>query len=528
MANRRIAAPSCPLNHLNTRIRSYGVRHTGKGLVRRWRCEPRDGAGDPHVFTVVVEPTTEVRVVLDDVIAPPSCPLGHEGTKVIRRGSYKTAAGLRQRYLCESPDGTFHRFTAVLPRAQVAVDVHCDDCGLPTPSNSGSEATARRNTFPMRVVFQTLRDLSEGRSYAAASLWALEASGKPRGRSRKAAASSGEDSPDRDAKAHWHVAVDIMEEFAPFITERAIAGIAEEESGFRERGLPIIYTADQSDVFRNYIRSKHLKTSAQVWSSLVLTRVRWEAGPRGRSNRLLRVRALPSGTQAAWELVLSEVDAPDFLICDGATAISNAAAVVWGGKTVIVPCLYHAMRNIERAITPRKQKLPEKVSDHLFSLSSDFLAEQGPSSIPGWFDELEQVMAAEELPLQALWKIRPTYESLLQRTATVAVEHQKPFVPLSNAGAEALIQSHVSKLTDRRGPMFTNLPRTNLLGDLMVAGTNGYLNDEHALAVAIRASNRDAGGWAPPPRALNEPLGAKSLRNPRVIRELRSAAGVQS
>jgi len=38
--------------------------------------------------------------------------------------------------------------------------------------------------------------------------------------------------------------------------------------------------------------------------------------------------------------------------------------------------------------------------------------------------------------------------------------------------------------------MFSNLPRTNLLGDLMVAGSNGALLNQHEVIRAIRDTAR--------------------------------------
>jgi superfamily II DNA or RNA helicase len=243
-----------------------------------------------------------------------------------------------------------------------------------------------------------------------------------------------------------------------------------------------------------------------------------------RSNRLVRVRALPSKNQSAWALVFSELDAPGFLVCDGATAIANAASEVWGASTVIVPCYYHARVKIRENILPKGMTMPQKVSDYLYTLTGALMAAEGPACIGPWFDGLEQVMSGAGLPLDGLWNVRDFYKPVLRQTAAVAQKYRHPMVPISNAGAEALIADWVEKMTSRRGAMFTNLPRTNLLGDLIVAGSNGYLDNQHAITQALRAYTREGDGWTPPPRAMNEPVGAMGLRDPRVVEHLRKVA----
>lgn len=216
---------------------------------------------------------------------------------------------------------------------------------------------------------------------------------------------------------------------------------------------------------------------------LVVSRTRWEPSTTraNRSSRLLRVRALPKRTQRAWELVLGELAPPDFLVCDGASAIRNAAAAVWADETQIVPCTYHALTNITAGLTVVKTPLPTKVTDHLRSLTRDAMSEHGPGLVSEWFDELEILLAGAGLPIDSLWNLRALYEPLLKESAVVAKTHTNPRVPISNAGAEILISNWVKPLVDRRGPMFTNLPRTNLLGDLIVAGSNGALLNARAV-----------------------------------------------
>jgi len=382
-----------------------------------------------------------------------------------------------------------------------------------------------------------LKDLSEGRSYTATSLRALEVMNRPIGKVRSTSARESDAepskalavrkrkaaSPVRDGRAHWHVSADILEAFGPLITERAFSMIDEEEASFRADGLPIVYMADDLDVKRTYARSREYTMSPSVWSMLVVSRTKWQQRGTivGRSNHLLRVRALPNRTQAAWELAFSELAAPDFLICDGASAISNAAAAVWGETTTVIPCIYHALLNIEKGITPKGTVLPTKVFDELKSITRETLRTRGPSMVGDWFDGLEIVLEASELPVDALWNLRRYYQPLLETSARIARDHNDPMVPISNAGAEFLIDRWVKPVVERRGPMFTNLPRTNLLGDLIVAGSNGALINARTIADAVRDDSRQHEGWAPPVRELAEPKGALGLRDPRVIEFLR-------
>jgi hypothetical protein len=79
-------------------------------------------------------------------------------------------------------------------------------------------------------------------------------------------------SPDREQKAHWHISADILERFAPVVTEPAFAAMSLEEAADREAGLPVVYFADQVPVKRGYARSSSLNSSPVVWTALVVTR----------------------------------------------------------------------------------------------------------------------------------------------------------------------------------------------------------------------------------------------------------------
>lgn len=530
MARKRIPTPACPAGHSRTRIHSWGTRTSKSGITRRFRCEPEvAGEFTAHVFTVLVKPTKLNKKLLDAVVPLPDCPYSeHNGvTKVYRRGTYTTRNGKKQRYWCHNPaTGTSHTFSAVLPRSLVADETCCADCGVPTPLNAGTEASARRNTYPVSVIFTTLRDLSQGESYTSSSLKALEALSQPTGRTRSIANVTPDVlnalnpvGPERDGRAHWHISADILEMFAPIVTQAAFTKIDAEDANFRALGLPVVYVADSYEIKRNYKRSSRRTTSPVVWNALVLSRTKWsDSSGVDYRNRLLRVRALPAARQASWELVFSELThAPDFLVCDGAAEIANAARVVWGAAVQVIPCSYHAQVNITKGIAPKGVTLPQKVVDHLYALTRKEMERGGAGTVKTWFDELEILIDGAGLPLDAFWNVRGRYEPLLNTTADVAKNNIAPKVPISNSGAEALIRRRVKKLTEHRGPLFSNLPRTNLLGDLVVAGDNGALSDQHTVGTAIRDASRASHGWAPPTRTFDEPLGALALRDPNIV-----------
>jgi hypothetical protein len=297
-----------------------------------------------------------------------------------------------------------------------------------------------------------------------------------------------------------------------------------EEAAYRAEGLPVLYFADEVAVKRDYARSATLTSAPVVWTALVVTRTSWErdkdGNVTGRSSRLVRVRALPNASTEAWRLVLAELDAPAFLVADGAAAIEKAATAVWGKKTTFVPCMFHATRNIKGELTPPRGRLADKVRDHMFRLSRDLMRDGGPKAVSTWFDELEDAAAAADLPADLVAAQRRRYEPLLRRTALVAQRHNDPEVQVSNSAVEAQIRAWVKRLTTRRGAMFSNLARTNLLGDLIDAAANGALLDQHEVARTLRKASKCTGGWAPPPRALTEPAGVLGLRDAFSVTEL--------
>ncbi len=164
--------------------------------------------------------------------------------------------------------------------------------------------------------------------------------------------------------------------------------------------------------------------------------------------------------------------------------------------------------------------MPDKVRDHIYTLTREAMAASGPAAVTSWFDDLELLVESAQLPIEPVAALRAQYQPLLRRSAVVAQKHSNPKVPISNASVENQIDAWVDKLTRRRGAMFSNLARTNLLGDLIVAGANGALLRQHEVVQQLRDASRATNGWAPPPRALVEPAGTYALRDASSVVEL--------
>ena len=154
----------CP-SHRSATVSSMGTRQTPTGPRRRYRCQPL--LGKPHTFSVALDDDGEVQE--RNRSAPPKCPRGHVGGKVVRDGTYGIRTPQpRQRYLCAPADGsTRHRFTPPLPRDHVHEQEHgCVECEELRGVHHGETAVARRHSWPTRIVARALTQLADAGSYA--------------------------------------------------------------------------------------------------------------------------------------------------------------------------------------------------------------------------------------------------------------------------------------------------------------------------------------------------------------------------
>jgi hypothetical protein len=117
--------------------------------------------------------------------------------------------------------------------------------------------------------------------------------------------------------------------------------------------------------------------------------------------------------------------------------------------------------------------------------------------VGGW-DELEVMVKALPAPLLGLVDQRHLYEGRVG--AALPILGKQPQLPASNAAVEAQIRLTLEPFVENRGHRYRNLARTNFLCDLAVCRSQGLFSDPDKLAALIRASNEDAGGWAPQPR----------------------------
>ncbi|MCU1607250.1 MAG: hypothetical protein JWP46_3715 [Modestobacter sp.] len=186
-ARRSVPAPACPNGHAGA-----GPCSRGQAVEARSDTSvPLPLRGDDergvHYFTVLTQPKADARLLIDQVVSAPACPRpGHGGRYVWPNGTYKTAAGERQRYRCVSrkDDTDVHTFSAELPRAVVEDDTCCSDCEVLTPRHAGTEAASRRLNVPTPVIVSVLRELADGHAYTAVSKRALEQMKRPTGRVR--------------------------------------------------------------------------------------------------------------------------------------------------------------------------------------------------------------------------------------------------------------------------------------------------------------------------------------------------------
>lgn len=111
----------------------------------------------------------------------PACPRpGHtaaQGYRVSRDGRYgRSPASPRQRYRCTAPDGTFHRFTPLLPR-ETTHGGSCPECEAHVGVHAGP-AVVRTYRHRLHLVAEALAAVGRGVTYQDASQRARAAAGR--------------------------------------------------------------------------------------------------------------------------------------------------------------------------------------------------------------------------------------------------------------------------------------------------------------------------------------------------------------
>jgi hypothetical protein len=490
--------------------------------------------GDKHFFSVLV--ATD-RKTLTSISLPPECP-HHQNSKVVRDGLYGLPGAKRQRYRCYPEDpAQEHSFVPPLSRKAVQVGVEdCPTCDELLSPHRGTLTAARHTPWDLATYALALNDLSQGQSYARTSLAMRERRGEvfehltadhgfapadlpAAGRSGSVVAQEG-------AKA-WHLAADLVEQYAPLLLETRLAPVRHREETqrrandeLRERdpgaalAAPLVFVLDELPVKVRRDRSQR----HDQWYILAAIELRWTPGPTPmdyprHENRIRLLRAYPTADATAWRLVLGELDVrPDFIVADCGSAITSAINSHYGpGVVPHIPSLFHIHRNIRdgikdlpgttRQVQGREALVPE-LAKHLDLLTRDELLTRTVEDWSAWWDDLIAAVAAVPAPLERLLNQRPIYEPKLAAALPLLRTH--PHLPASNAAIENRFRATLDPFLTNRKQLYRNLARLNFLLDLATARDQGAFRDLDKVAKLIRDGNEAASGWAPTPRALTD------------------------
>lgn len=220
---------TCPdPRHRDARVQSRGVATTATGTWRRFLCTRP--TGDHHYFRIQETAAATARATVERA---PSCP-DHPESKVVRNGTFgdspkavKPNGPKRQRYRCEPVDGKVHYFSPSLTREAVNDGQACSTCDELLSPHRGALTAARHTPWTLPGIVQALNDLSLGSSYAAVSLqlraqraaaeehlatahgFDITLRGGPASKSQSWTREQGQNA--------WHLAADIVEQYAPLL-----------------------------------------------------------------------------------------------------------------------------------------------------------------------------------------------------------------------------------------------------------------------------------------------------------------------
>lgn len=471
---------------------------------------------------------------------PPPC-REHPGSAVTRHGSYGRGARRRQRYRCVPvTDEAPHTFTPPLSRQTVdAGSDACATCDELLSPHRGELTGARHTPWSLKLVAKALNDLALGSSYAKVSVSMRELRDRAAQHLLEAhgfdvlapgAESDSGSWTTAQGKTAWHLAADLVEQYAPLLFEQATAAMAERER--RQRAAndaalaenpgtalasPLTYILDELPVVLRRRRTGRNRFQQSQWSLLVVVEVRWRFASDhpgelpSREAKLRLVRAYPRGNQQAWQLVLNELAVrPDYVVADCSEAISRAVTAQYGAGVVgLIPSLYHVHRNVRDGLMEMpgttttvegRAVLVPALAKHMDLLTRDELLNLGTEDWSRWWDELIAAVAAVPAPVVKLVEQRKVYEPRVAEALPLLL--RQPQLPASNAAVETRIRHELEPFLDNRKHLYRNLARTNFLFDLAVARDQGAFADLDSVARLIRDSNEAAAGWAPAPRLL--------------------------
>jgi transposase-like protein len=519
----------CPrARHGGATVVRKGFKKDARG--RRWqRYQCRLASGGHHYFRVLVD---DAGAAVTSVTLPARCP-DHADSRVVRNGSYGKSVK-RQRYRCTPTDGTAaHFFTLPLPREHLNfAEQKCPGCAEFVSVHKGGEASSRRSKFSLRAVVECLVELSQGTSYAQTSLnlWAKTKAADDHAASHDPAwtggTGTGSSGASDDAKNAWHLAADVVEQYAPVLYAHTIAQVHAREAQQRVVNdavlaagqvvsEPITFLLDEVPI---YLKRKG-SPSRQAWTVLAVAEVRWKPGPTPmdvprRDTRLRLARAMPGvASEETWLLVLDELGVvPDAVVADFGSAIKNALDTHWGSTPLRVPSLFHIAKNLREMLrdtpgysnnaTRTRKPLPD-LDKHVSRLSRNDLLTWGVQGWSDWWDEFEQLAVTLGVPVTPISNRREVYEAPV--AAAIPVLVAQPFLPASNAGIELKNRTLLKPLLHGRQQRYRNIARTNALLDLLVCRENGMFLNTDQVAQLIRDDNLQFGGWSTRRRSFDDP-----------------------
>lgn len=499
---------------------------------------------------------------------PPAC-VEHAGSRVTRYGSFGKGARRRQRYRCAPADGAApHYFSPPLTREVVAAGDSCTTCDELLSPHRGSLTGARHTPWTLKVVARALADLSLGVSYAGVSLAMREQRAAAAAHlldahgfdvTAPASATASGSWTGRQGKGAWHLAADLVEQYAPLLFAPVAAAMGDRDRALRAANdaalaaapdavlaAPLTYILDEVPVTLARRRGDRGRLQQNQWSVLVVVEIQWRPGPDpmtlpSRQARLRLVRAYPRGNETAWRLVLDELAVrPDYVVADTSDAITNAVSRHYGtGAVGFIPSLFHIHRNVRDELlklrgtsmhVESRRVLRPELAKYIDLLTRDELLNRTISDWSRWWDELIAAAAALGVPVVTLTAQRQRYETRV--AVALPLLARQPQLPASNAAVENRIRLALEPFLENRKHLYRNLARTNFLFDLAVCREQGAFADLDAVAKAIRDSNEAAGGWAPAPRMVTDtqpatvpargPRGYSSLLNAQLVTALAS------
>lgn len=230
----------------------------------------------------------------------------------------------RQRFRCVAADGTFHRFTPVLPRSRAELGF-CDTCDNDIAVHEGPVA-ARRGLYEIREIAEALRLVAQGVSYA-------EAARRVRGRYwgaggkgiRKATSVEG-----GQTVAEW------LHQFAPVLA-----------APLAETSWPECLVLDGTEFV-------HTDPRTGVAGQMFAVMAAWAYPAGDTRGRLWALAAYPSDQAIDWADFLAQLPGrPASVVCDRDLAIIGGVQRHWGRGRNAVPihlCEHHLWANAMKAL----------------------------------------------------------------------------------------------------------------------------------------------------------------------------------